>query len=576
MGCHHLCLTADECHLVCPTSRFRFRLKRILQAKPQHKGLTVNLVAIANHQSEKRKLKPFNELVHHFSDAQGRAALLGMLRGIEREALRIDESGNLALDGHPLELGSALTHSRITTDYSEALLEFITPVHHRVESLLQGLTETHAYSVRHLHGQRLWPVSMPCYVKDEANIPIARYGTSNTGKMKTLYRKGLTYRYGALMQIISGVHFNFSVSQELWQNLYELSDKSLPFEDFISESYFGLIRNYRRLVWVLPYLFGASPALCGSFIKDQKTDLRFETSGVGTLYLPYATSLRMSDLGYTNKEQADLNINYNSLPEYLAGIRAAIKMPSANFANIGVKVNGEYRQLNANVLQIENEFYSPIRAKRVANTGEKPSEALARAGVEYIEVRALDVNPFSPIGIEANQVRFLDLFLLYCLLTPSPKSDAAEEARLSANLTSVVLEGRKPGLELHTATGTLSLQIWLLELFDTLAPLAVLLDGDANAYQAALVHWREAVMDPDKTLSGQVLQQLLADGQDHGQWVMSLAQQYHQYFIDYPLTAEVMGDYQTEAHSSLAKQAQLEVAQSAVAFDDFLADYFGR
>ena len=546
-----------------------------MQDKPQNKGLTVNLVAIANHQLEKRKLKSFNELVQQFSDTNGRTALLGMLRGIEREALRIDESGYLALNPHPKVLGSALMHSRITTDYSEALLEFITPVHHDVEQLLSGLTETHAFSVRHLNGQRLWPVSMPCYVKDEQQIPVARYGSSNTGMMKTLYRKGLTYRYGALMQIISGVHFNFSVSQELWQSLYELSDKELTYDDFISESYFGLIRNYRRLVWVLPYLFGASPALCSSFIKDQKTDLKFEKTGHGTLYLPYATSLRMSDLGYTNKEQEDLNISYNSLPEYLAGVNAATKMPSANFANIGVKVDGEYRQLNANVLQIENEFYSPIRAKRVTRSGEKPSEALARAGVEYIEVRALDVNPFSPVGIESTQVRFLDLFLLYCLLTQSPKSEASEEARLSANLKAVVLEGRKPGLELLTADGSRSLKSWLEELFDALQPLAVLLDGEGTDYQVALAHWRKAAEDPNLTLSGQVLQNVINKGQDHGQWVMTLAQQYYQYFIDYPLSSETIAQYQAEASSSLNKQAELETAQSAVSFDDYLEDYFG-
>ncbi|MGI2156142.1 glutamate--cysteine ligase [Shewanella baltica] len=546
-----------------------------MQDKPQNKGLTVNLVAIANHQLEKRKLKSFNELVQHLSDAHGRTALLGMLRGIEREALRIDESGYLATDSHPEALGSALMHSRITTDYSEALLEFITPVHNNVEQLLNGLTETHAFSVRHLHGQRLWPVSMPCYVKDEKQIPVARYGSSNTGMMKTLYRKGLTYRYGALMQIISGVHFNFSVSQELWQSLYELSDKQLSYDDFISESYFGLIRNYRRLVWVLPYLFGASPALCSSFIKDQKTDLKFEKTGHGTLYLPFATSLRMSDLGYTNKEQEELNISYNSLPEYLAGVNAAIKMPSANFANIGVKVDGEYRQLNANVLQIENEFYSPIRAKRVTRSGEKPSEALARAGVEYIEVRALDVNPFSPIGIEATQVRFLDLFLLYCLLTQSPKSEASEEARLSANLKAVVLEGRKPGLELLTANGSRSLKSWLEELFDALQPLAVLLDGEATDYQVALAHWRKAVEDPNLTLSGQVLQNVINKGQDHGQWVMTLAQQYYQFFVDYPLSSETIAQYQAEASSSLNKQAELEAAQRSVSFDDYLEDYFG-
>ena len=528
-------------------------------------------------------MKSFNEIVDQLGDSEGRTALLGMLRGIEREALRIDDSGRLAQDLHPQALGSALTHSRITTDYSEALLEFITPVNNNIDTLLEGLTQTHAYTVRHLNGQKLWPVSMPCYVGDVKNIPLAQYGTSNNGLMKTLYRKGLTHRYGALMQIISGVHFNFSVSAELWQRLFDsklsnnpqMRSDSLSRCEFISESYFGLIRNYRRLVWVLPYFFGSSPALCSSFVKDQTIDFDFEKTGKGTLYLPYATSLRMSDLGYTNKEQDTLNISYNSLPEYLDGVQAAIRMPSKKFEKIGVNVDGEYRQLNNNILQIENEFYSPIRAKRVTKAGEKPSQALMRVGVEYIEVRALDVNPFSPIGIEATQVRFLDLFLLYCLLTESPKSEASEEARLSANLKAVVLEGRKPGLELLTADGSRSLKSWLEELFDALQPLAVLLDGEATDYQVALAHWRKAVEDPNLTLSGQVLQNVINKGQDHGQWVMTLAQQYYQFFVDYPLSSETIAQYQAEASSSLNKQAELEAAQRSVSFDDYLEDYFG-
>ena len=521
-------------------------------------------------------MKSFNQFVGHLSNAQGRNALLGMLRGIEREALRIDSAGKLASDPHPQALGSALTHSRITTDYSEALLEFITPVFNDIDGLLDDLTQTHAFSVRHLNGQRLWPVSMPCYVGDVKDIPIAQYGSSNTGKLKTLYRKGLTYRYGALMQIISGVHFNFSVSSELWQILYEQSDKSLSLDDFISDSYFGLIRNYRRLVWVLPYLFGASPALCSSLIKGQKTEFAFEKTGRGTLYLPYATSLRMSDLGYTNKEQESLNISYNSLPEYLAGVKAAIQMPSANFANIGVKVEGEYRQLNANVLQIENEFYSPIRAKRVTKSGEKPSEALARAGVEYIEVRALDVNPFSPIGIEASQVRFLDLFLLYCLLTPSAKSSAEEETAMSKNLKSVVIEGRKPGLELIKDGASIELKSWLISLFGELNSLAVLLDGDGQPeYQSALETWLDAVHNPDRTLSGRVLQAIVSQHQDHGNWVMDLSAQYHEFLSQYPLSAAEIESYQTQAVNSIAAQEQLE-AQDSQSFDDYLVHYFAK
>ncbi|QUN04818.1 glutamate--cysteine ligase [Shewanella yunxiaonensis] len=519
-------------------------------------------------------MKPFSETLAQLSNAGGRAALLGMQRGIERETLRIDADNQLAMDPHPAALGAALTNSRITTDYSEALLEFITPVCGDIDEMLKGLTETHAFALRHLNDQKLWPVSMPCYVGDERKIPIAYYGTSNNGKMKRLYRKGLTYRYGALMQIIAGVHFNFSVSDELWQLLYEQSDKHLTLCDFKSERYFGLIRNYRRLVWVLPYLFGASPALCGSFIKGQKTELAFEKMGQGTLFLPYATSLRMSDLGYTNKEQEKLSISYNSLTEYLDGIRAAIKMPSQKFANIGVKVDGEYRQLNANILQIENEFYAPIRAKRVAHDGEKPSEALARAGVEYIEVRALDVNPFSPVGVEASQLRLLDLFLLYCLLSPSAVTDDAGEKEVAANLKAVVLEGRKPDLMLQRDGKAISRHQWLQALFAKLSMLAELLDGnDTYQYREALAFWQQAVEDPNKTLSGRVLSRLTESGQSHGAWVKALAEQYRQQLLDYPLSTASIASFEAEAAASIAKQQQQE-QEDTLNFDDFLAQYF--
>ncbi|WP_076542986.1 glutamate--cysteine ligase [Shewanella sp. UCD-KL21] len=523
---------------------------------------------------ENSKLNSFNETVDYLSNAQGRESLLGMVRGIEREALRIESSGHLAMDSHPQKLGSALTHSRITTDYSESLLEFITPVNTNIDTLLEGLTQTHAYSVKNMNGQTLWPVSMPCYVGDEKDIPIARYGSSNNGQMKTLYRKGLTHRYGALMQIIAGVHFNFSVSEQLWDSLYERTDKSVSRCEFISESYFGMIRNYRRLVWVLPYFFGSSPALCGSFIKDKAVGFDFKKTGKGTLYLPYATSLRMSDLGYTNKEQERLNISYNSLPEYLQGVGEAIRMPSASFEKIGVKVDGEYRQLNSNVLQIENEFYSPIRAKRVTKAGEKPSEALSRAGVEYIEVRALDVNPYSPIGIDASQVRFLDLFLLYCLLSSSEKSDNAAEQEIAANLQAVVVEGRKPGLELTKNGQPISRTQWLNDIFEPLSRLAKLLDGDSgNAYQQALSQWQAAIDDPSLTLSGRVLEDVVNQGQDHSSWVKNLAKNYHSYLTDYPLSDAVEAGYVEEAKASIAKQDAAE-AQPSESFDEFLADYF--
>ncbi len=497
-----------------------------------------------------------------------------MQRGIERETLRVDADSHLADDQHPKALGSALTHSRITTDYSESLLEFITPVYNKIPELLADLTKTHAYTVRNLDGQYLWPVSMPCFVNDVGSIPIAQYGTSNIGKMKTLYRKGLTARYGAQMQVISGVHFNFSVSQELWGLLYEQSEKELSLDDFISESYFGLIRNYRRIMWVLPYLFGASPALCGSFLDGLDVDLPFKKTGKGTLYLPYATSLRMSDLGYTNKEQDTLGVSYNSLNEYLDGMKKAIKMKSKQFADIGVKVGGEYRQLNDNILQIENEFYSPIRAKRVTEGHEKPSEALARAGVQYVEVRALDNNPFNPIGISASQVRFLDLFLLHCLLSPSDKSSEHDNKEITANLNSVILEGRKPDLTLSRNNESVSIKEWLTDLFTEFSAIASILDDDScTDYQTALDSWNEAVLNPDETLSGRMLNQFVSQDIDHGRWAMELATHYQTFLKQYELSEADIADYQQQTADSLALLKKIE-ADSTQAFDEFLSDYF--
>ena len=296
--------------------------------------------------------------------------------------------------------------------------------------------------------------------------------------------------------------------------------------------------------------------------------------GKGTLYLPYATSLRMSDLGYTNKEQDNLSISYDSLDKFLQGMHNAINMPSSNFEKIGVKVDGEFRQLNANVLQIENEFYSPIRAKRVTLDGEKPSQALARAGVEYIEVRALDVNPYSAIGIDASQVRFLDMFLLYCLLSDSPLSEEGEEAEISANLNRVILEGRKPGLELSNNGHSVLLTDWMKQMFSSLSSIAELLDSEGeNHYRQALDTWLAAVNDPDLTLSGRVMSHLLESQIDHGCWVKSLAKQYHKTLNEYELPEQVVARYKQDALDSLTKQAKME-AESSQSFEAFLQDYF--
>lgn len=495
-------------------------------------------------------------------------------RGIEREALRFDLEDHLALTPHPKALGSALTNQWITTDFSESLLEFITPVSHDVDVLLGQLKDVHHFTMMNMPGERLWPMSMPCFVSDQSKIPLAEYGTSNTGRMKNLYRQGLKRRYGGLMQIISGVHFNFSFPDSFWDSLYGEQDEQQR-ADAKSQGYFALIRNYYRFGWIIPYLFGASPALCGSFIKGSKSNFNFEKIGQ-THYLPYATALRLSDLGYTNSSQSDLKIGFNSLEQYLEGVHDAMHRPSQRFAELGVKVDGEHRQLNSNVLQIENELYAPIRPKRVAKSGEKPSEALKRGGVEYIEVRSLDVNPFSSVGVSKQQVLFLDLFVTWCALKESAPMQEADLACWRTCWDQIILEGRKPGLELKLSCLDEPQSLLSLgkQIFAEFNQIAVEMDKakGGTEYQdtcATLVTWIE---NPELTTSGRLLDQIKQTG-GIGKFGRELAQQYRDELLAHSYQEYNHSMMEQEAIRSIKEQADIEAADQQ-SFDEFLEQYF--
>ena len=347
---------------------------------------------------------------------------------------------------HPLALGSALTNEHITTDYSEALIELVTPAFTQSWELLQYLLDLHQFVYRHLDDELLWATSMPCAIERDADIPLAQYGSSHVGRMKTIYRNGLGLRYGRMMQAISGVHFNYSFPLPFWEAYAAVRESRDHGAPFISASYFDLLRNYRRYGWMVLYLFGVSPVVCKSFLRGR--DAGLADYGSGTAYEPYATSLRMSDVGYRNRNQAGLAVSVNSLDEYVRDLTRAITTPHPPYEALGVKVNGEYRQLNANILQIENEYYSFIRPKRVARSGERPTKALRRAGVEYVEVRALDVSAFDPVGVNQNKLRFLEAFLALCLLKDSAPIGDSEQAALDENHVTVARRGREPGLTL--------------------------------------------------------------------------------------------------------------------------------
>lgn len=505
-------------------------------------------------------------------------SLKGIQHGVERESLRINANGSLAKTDHQRALGSALTHRFITTDFAEPLLEFITPPEPKIKTTLAQLIDTHKYTIQNIGDERLWPMSMPCYISNEDDIRLAEYGSSNIGKMKHLYRKGLKNRYGSMMQTISGIHFNFSLSADFWHEyLPRLTGKEAT-QDAISAAYFGMIRNYRRYCWMLPYLYGASPVMCQSFLGDNSANLEFKKIGRGSLYLPNATSLRMSDLGYTNDAQSGLRICYNFLDTYIDTLRKAIQTPSPQYQHFSGKHNGEFQQLNGNVLQIENELYSPIRPKQPTISMERPTDALAERGVSYIEVRVLDVNPFSPVGITEQQMRFLDVFLLFCLLQPSDKFNKNSYAVTERNIEKVVLEGRNPELTLESNGHLVLLRELGTQIVDEMMATAQILDkaNGTDAYSQALLKEKAAIEDPDLTLSGRMMNDLLGNGQekDNGEYGLELAERYRQHFTntDYQIYDEAF--FRQQAEHSVRLQTQIET-EDHVGFDEFMRENFG-
>lgn len=512
-------------------------------------------------------------------------ALRGMLRGLEKESLRVTEEATLAKTAHPELLGAALTHPQITTDYSEALLEFITQPHPRIDALLAELDQIHRFTYAQLSPlrERLWPSSMPCLLGKDSDIPVAQYGSSNSGTMKTVYREGLGHRYGRAMQTIAGVHYNISFSDDLWQELKNVQQNELPLAQFKTEGYFGIIRNFRRYFTLLVYLFGASPAISRNFVKDRAHQLDTHPSSPDTLYLPYATSLRMGDLGYQSDAQKALVIDYNCIGDYVKTLCNAITQSHPDYATLGQRAaDGSYRQLNTSLLQIENEFYSSIRPKRTTQRGETALHALKHRGVEYVEVRCIDLNPYEPLGINATQIRFMDAFLLFCLISPSPLSDASEFLDIQENQRRVVNQGRKPGLTLKTKEGEIGFVSWSKNLLSRIAECAVYLDkayeidsADTNSFTQALNEQYSKLDDMELTPSARFAADLTQTGESFIGLTQTLAKQHQAYFEKTPLSEPLTQEFVLRSQKSLADQNILENDHS-MTFEQYISNYYNQ
>jgi glutamate--cysteine ligase len=503
-----------------------------------------------------------------------REALARLARGIEKESLRVRPDGTLDTAPHPLQLGSALTHPHITTDFSEAQLELITGVQPTVAACLGELTAIHQFVYRHIGGDALWSGSMPCRLPPDDEIPIGRYGESNVGRLKSVYRSGLSRRYGRRMQTISGVHYNFSLPDDAMAALHAVARDGRSPGAYRTDRYFATIRNFRRHSWLPLYLFGASPAVCRSFVEGRPH--RLEPLSGDTLYLPYATSLRMGPLGYQSDAQSKLAVSFNSLPNYAASLHHALTEPYPAYEAIGVRdEDGRYLQLATTLLQIENEFYGTIRPKRRIRRGERPLHALTERGVEYIEVRSLDVDPFSAIGIDAVTMRFLDVFLLHCALTDSPPDTPGEIAVIAKNQYRVAERGREPGVTLVRGDREVALADWGQDVLGACAPVACALDDATGSqdHREALAVAGERLRDPARTPSARVLREMHErHGDSYVEFALAYSLAHRDEMLALPFSPEASARFERMAAASLAQQRSIEEADD-VPFEAFRQQY---
>lgn len=489
--------------------------------------------------------------------------------GLEREGLRVDTQGRLSQQSHPKILGSAFTNANITTDFAENLLEFVTDVYHSPEALYEALNLIQAFTIENLDNELLWPDSMPPLIENVDDIPIAQYGTSNAAKMKTLYRTGLAHRYGKMMQTIAGIHFNFSLSDQFFTAWQQSLNNQQSLADFKSERYLNLMRSVSRFGFLVPYFFGASPIMPKSFLSDNNQN-NFEKFDDETVYTPKSTSLRLSDIGYSNNK-CKFTVSFNSLKDYVADIERAILTPCDKVSHIAIKKDGEYQQINNHILQIENEYYASIRPKQVLKSGETLLSALKTRGIGYVELRSVDIMPTVATGISVETIRFLQAFLTTCLLSEADPLSTFEYEKNQKNLALIAAQGRTDNLSLNVQGEEYALKDLLHFTLEWIKPVADLLGKE---YSDTIPALNCMVDDSNLTPSAKIIEELSSMHVQYNQYCINKALAYKDYYVNHqPLSDEQRESFQKVAQESIIRQKTLE-AEPQIDFDEYLSNYF--
>ena len=490
--------------------------------------------------------------------------------GLEKESLRVNNL-KICKSDHPKKLGSPLCNRFITTDFSEAQLELVTPPFKNKKKAVCFLDNTHQFVSSNIDDEILWPFSIPPTIKFDQDIRIAKYGRSNKALFKELYRQGLANRYGSRMQSISGLHVNYSLPTKL-SHLNSFEDIDLRSNKVRSEVYFRMLRNLYRMNWLILYLFGASPILTKEYLNKESKG--FKKIDNYTYYLPYATSLRMSDLGYQNAKRARLDVCTDSLDEYISDLIHATETICAEYTSIGSNRKGAFSQINSNILQIDDEYYSIARPKSSIISDTRLTAKLATHGVDYIELRSLDLNPFNRNGIDLDTIYFIELFFLYCLLKPSKMISKDENKEIRNNDLLVSKMGRKPKLYLTDNQKKVSLKNWAIKIVNEIRPIAELMDGKDNFYQKSLNKMQFRILESNETLSSKFLDRVLSEKLSFSELGNLIGKDNKKYFLEIEKGVNKNWDLlEKETILSLKNQKKLEADKSR-SFEDFLMEYF--
>lgn len=414
--------------------------------------------------------------------------------GVERETLRIDREGKLALTKHPKVFECKISHPYITTDFSESQIELITPTVNTVEETYSFLNLLYDITALEIKDELLWPQSMPCSIPEDDFIPVADYGDCGNGKGASDYRKKLLKKYGGKKQLISGIHYNFSFNEELIKDLYKILGKEEDYREFRDNIYLKVVRNYLRYRWLLIYLLGGTTIMHESF--GDKCVVNLDKVSKDGFSNDGAVSYRNSECGYKN--HIDLYPDYGSVKDYVTSIN---------------------RFIDDKLIDSHKELYTQIRLKAIDNT--KFLESLLNDGINYLEIRSIDINPFSKAGISLEDLNFINIFTIYLLIKEESSYETwQQEAQNNQNIISMY---GQMDVVLNKNGKTISKKDWALEI---LSEIRVMNNELCLGKEEVVDNMIEKVLNPKLTYAYKLSEMVKKEGFLEGH--IKLAKEYRE------------------------------------------------